>query len=239
MQVKSYCTEIAQPTRYFGKNHFRNQGQLLEGNNIAMIGSRFHQGKLIIAETLLRYMELNLKIIVFHHLKLLTVSVNRFRNREKTVRTCAVGIVHSQSTSVNFLRILLCSVNPSMLWCQCRSTGNKWYSPHTTQNRPIIMRLRRHLPRMSCSYNEALHNQHLGWSIVHLIKIIVPDSRLYSSILHHRSLFYLNQLNWMKQKIFLNKASFIRFNKVQSLLLNTRPFAHSITFKISAISGSI
>ena len=77
MQVKSYCTEIAQPTRYFGKNHFRNQGQLLEGNNIAMIGSRFHQGKLIIAETLLRYMELNLKIIVFHHLKLLTVSVCR------------------------------------------------------------------------------------------------------------------------------------------------------------------
>ena len=57
MQVKSYCTEIAQPTQYFGKNHFRNQRQLLEDNSIAMIGSTFHQGKLIIAEMLLRYME--------------------------------------------------------------------------------------------------------------------------------------------------------------------------------------
>ena len=54
MQVKSYCTEIAQPTQYFGKNNFR---QLLEDNSIAMIGSTFHQGKLIIAEMLLRYME--------------------------------------------------------------------------------------------------------------------------------------------------------------------------------------
>ena len=57
MQVKSYCTEIAQPTQYFGKNNFRKQRQLLEDNSIAMIGSTFHQGKLIIAETLLRYME--------------------------------------------------------------------------------------------------------------------------------------------------------------------------------------
>ena len=102
----------------------------------------------------------------------------------------------------------MCSVNPSMLWYQCRSTGNKWYSPHNTQNRQIIMRLRRHLPRMSCSYNEALHNQHLGWSIVHLIKIIVPDSRLYSSILYHRSSFYLNQLNWMEKK----KSSLVKLH---------------------------